>query len=679
MQRRLLIFFSLIATFVFVLHQADQSIEVFSKKVRFNLAFIDALERQAYDYRINLSARTERHEQVVVIDIDEKSLLAEGHWPWRRSKIADLVNKLFDDYGMETLGFDVVFPESEESFSKEQVERALANPEEAMIDLESFSGDAELAAALEGRSVVMGIVFEPRDDDVDLATSVGVLPEPLFTDDPEEAKYLIGETNALVARRYTANLPILQNAATTAGFFSILFQDPDGIIRRVGLLNEYKGKLYGSLSLKLVQAFFYDDPMPKFTENATEDYNSFEAIEMIASTVPLDEQAGVFVPYAEPGKGFEYVSATEILNGTYEGDISGTIGIVGTSAAGLVDRRATPVAPALSGVEVHANVVAAMLDDEFRVRPPWAIAGNTLMVLVVGLLLSFLFPYLSAMWSAVVFAVSSASVVWFNWFMWVEQKTILAVAPALLLIAFLYITTTVVGFFMESAARRVTQKMFGLYVPPEVVAEMHDTEDIFSQKPEKRVMTVLFTDIRNFTTHSESMTPEDLAEWLNDFLTPMTTIIHNHRGAIDKYMGDAIMAFWGAPLADENHAEHALDAAKEMIDYLDTLNAHYRDKGWPEISIGIGLNSGEMSVGNMGSEFRMAYTVVGDAVNLGSRLEGLTKQYGVPIIVSEFTQSMISNYTFERLDHVKVKGKTEGVTIFGVGDKDSGAVTATTA
>ncbi|GAA6137287.1 adenylate/guanylate cyclase domain-containing protein [Arenicella sp. 4NH20-0111] len=673
MQRGLLILFGLLSTMLLVFDQIDQEFDVFGSKFSLDLGFVDALERKAYDLRINLSAREASHNTVIIIDIDEESLLAEGQWPWRRAKVADLVDKLFDDYEIETLGFDAVFAEPENSFSRDQIVRALESDTLTLEDMEAESGDAKFAKALEDRSIVMGIVFEPGAEDNDQPESIGQLPPPMFSDDDVENENLLQETGALTAARYTANLPMFQEAAGEAGFFSILLQDPDGIIRRVGLLNKYEGRLYASLSLKLVQAYFLDEPQPVFADKnyTTDDYNSFEAIEflMLEEPLRLDENAGVFVPYAKPGEGFEYVSATEILRGTYQGDIKGAIAILGTSAAGLVDRRSTPVAPALSGVEVHANVVAGILDGEFRVRPAWAIAANVVGIIILGIVLSVLFPYLSAFWSASVFAISSAAAIWLNWYMWTDKNLILAIAPALFLISFLYVMTTVVGFFMESAARRVTQKMFGMYVPPEVVAEMHDTEDIFSQKPERKLMTVLFTDIRNFTTHSESMSPEDLAEWLNDFLTPMTTIIHKHKGAIDKYMGDAIMAFWGAPLDDDDHAEHAVDAAKEMIDYLDTLNAHYRRKGWPEIAIGIGLNTGDMSVGNMGSEFRMAYTVVGDAVNLGSRLEGLTKQYGVPIIVSEYTMNAVSNYEFERLDHVKVKGKTEGVTIFSIGEK----------
>jgi len=254
--------------------------------------------------------------------------------------------------------------------------------------------------------------------------------------------------------------------------------------------------------------------------------------------------------------------------------------------------------------------------------------------------------------------------IWLNWFFWLEKNYIVAIAPVLFLVFTLFVLNTVVGFFTESKARRTTQKMFGLYVPPEVVSQVSNDTDIYSLKSEKREMTVLFADIRDFTTISESMSPEDLSAWLNRFLTPMTKIIHKHGGAIDKYMGDAVMAFWGAPLEDDNHAQNCLRAAFEMINYLEQHNAQLREEKKPEIRIGIGVNSGHMSVGNMGSEFRMAYTVVGDAVNLGSRLEGLTKEYQVPIVVSEFTKQLAPEFDYNELDKVKVKGKNQAVTIF---------------
>jgi len=238
------------------------------------------------------------------------------------------------------------------------------------------------------------------------------------------------------------------------------------------------------------------------------------------------------------------------------------------------------------------------------------------------------------------------------------------VAASFVLIAGLYVINATYGFFVESRSKQQLGKRFGQYVPPELVEEMSKNPSRYSLEAEKREMTVLFTDVRGFTTISESLNPKDLSDLMNTFLTEMTTIVHKHRGTIDKYMGDAMMAFWGAPVADENHALHAVEASLEMISALVTVNKIFQQRDWPIINIGIGLNTGEMNVGNMGSEFRMAYTAMGDAVNLGSRLEGLTKQYGAPIIVSETTVQAVKDYAYREIDRVRVKGKTEPVTIY---------------
>jgi len=220
------------------------------------------------------------------------------------------------------------------------------------------------------------------------------------------------------------------------------------------------------------------------------------------------------------------------------------------------------------------------------------------------------------------------------------------------------------GYFVESRGKRQLAGLFGHYVPPELVDEMSEHPESYSLEGESREMTVLFTDVRGFTTISEGLEPKELTQLMNGFLTPMTEIIHNHRGTIDKYMGDAIMCFWGAPLHDPEHARHALEAGMTMIEKLHQLEDEFKARGWPEIKIGVGLNTGLMSVGNMGSEFRMAYTVLGDAVNLGSRLEGLTKGYGVEVIVNETTREQVPEYAYRELDRVRVKGKDKPVTIY---------------
>ena len=635
----------------------------------FDLKFIDALERQAYDWRVRLTAKGERDARVVIIDIDERSMKIEGQWPWPRERFALMVDQLFDTYQIDTLGFDITFPEPEDSYTDRRISLLAdeqLNSKQLLQHLRDESGDTILARAFENRSVVMGCVFQTIEAGRTIIPSVGVLATPAFSDTEFDSQKIYLETNAPLTQRYTSNIAELANSAATTGFFSIADQvgDPDGVIRRVELLTKYQGKIYASLALQLVQTYFMSQASPLMVDDPDDGYYGLEGLRLIHADIQLDAQAAVYVPYSQPRTTYDYIPAADIISGEYKGDISGAIAIVGTSAAGLVDLRSTPVAASLPGVEVHTNVVSAMLDGNFRIKPDWVTAADLLSVLLAGLLLTFLLPRLSAVKSTLLFFATAGIVVWVNWYFWTAKLMILSIAPLLLLISLLYLLNMVAGFFSETQARRVTQKMFGLYVPPEVVGQMSASTDIFSLKSERKELTVLFCDIRGFTTISESMEPEELSDWLNNFLTPMTTIIHDHGGAIDKYMGDAIMAFWGAPLADPEHASHAIEASLEMIAYLDKLNADSKQKNWPEIKIGIGLNTGIMSVGNMGSEFRMAYTVLGDAVNIGSRLEGLSKYYGVDIVVGELTSQLAGEFIYQELDKVRVKGKHEGVTIY---------------
>ncbi len=639
---------------------------------RWRIGFIDALERQAYDFRVRFSASDNLNDTVVIIDIDDRSLQKHGQWPWSRAVFAQLNDQLFENYLIEGLGYDITFPEPEQRYSDDAVAALLPasnSAEDLLSRLREKSGDEVFARSMEGRNVILGCVFETLREEHAINVNAGVLPQPVFLNSPVDYDTLLQETNAPLMGRYVANIPTLTESAAGVGFFNIADQvgDADGIVRRVELLNKYDGRLYASLTLQLVQQFFLDEVQPHLTEQSDDGNSGLEGLDLLLGRVPVDQQAAVYVPYGQPRKSFQYIPATDILTGEYQGDLTGALALVGTSAPGLVDLRNTPFEGTMPGVEVHANVLAAMTEENgFRVKPGWVATSDLLIVSVLGVLLSFLFPRLSALAATLVFLVTSSVLIGVNWHYWTKLNVILTIAPALLVVGSLYFLNMIVGFFAETKARRSTQKMFGMYVPPEVVSEISETKDIFSMRPEKKNMTVLFTDIRNFTTISEGMPPDELSDWMNEFLTPMTQIIHKHGGAIDKYMGDCIMAFWGAPIDDAEHAAHGITAALDILQELDVLNARFQRKRWPEIRIGIGLNTGLMSVGNMGSEFRMAYTVLGDAVNLGARLESITKEYGVDLIVSEFTRAAAPEFHYTELDTVKVKGKNEAVTIYGV-------------
>jgi adenylate cyclase len=407
--------------------------------------------------------------------------------------------------------------------------------------------------------------------------------------------------------------------------------------------------------------------VPGFPEEKffARNYPGLEWIDIGSVRVPVDAQVTALVPYRGRQGSFKYVSATDVLHGMVpSNELRNKIVLVGTTTPGLFDLRATPVASVYPGVEIHANLITGMLDGNIKQKPPYVLGAEVVLLLFSGLAMALVLPLVNPLRATMLTVVVLAAVFASNVLVWTEGNLVLPLASGLLMIAMLFALNMSYGFFVESRAKRQITGLFGQYVPPELVDEMSRDPESFSMEGESRELSVLFTDVRGFTTISEGLDPKQLSRLMNEFLTPLTRVIYKHRGTIDKYMGDCIMAFWGAPLGDPQHARSAVLAGLEMHKVLDPLQPHFKEMGWPPIHIGVGVNSGRMSVGNMGSEIRLAYTVMGDAVNLASRLEGLTKEYGVDMIVGEGTRVEVSDVIFRELDRVKVKGKDEPVTIF---------------
>ena len=378
----------------------------------------------------------------------------------------------------------------------------------------------------------------------------------------------------------------------------------------------------------------------------------------------MDEELTAFIPYRGPYKSFDYVSASDILNQTVPKDkLQGKIILVGTTAPGLLDLRATPVGKVYPGVEIHANMIAGILDGTIKHAPSWTRTANFTLVLLLGALLALALPWMSPLWGSILSLLAIIGVVGLNFFSY-EKGIVLPLASVLGAALSIYLFNIGYGYFIESRSKRLITGLFGQYIPPELVDEMAKNPDNFSMEGQNKELTVLFSDVRGFTTISESLDAKTLSEFINAFLTPFTKVIYNNRGTIDKYMGDCIMAFWGAPIDDADHARHGVISAFQMLKAMEELNLEFAKRNWPAIKVGIGLNTGKMSVGNMGSEIRLAYTIMGDAVNLGSRLEGITKEYGVAIIIGPDTRTALPDLIARELDRVRVKGKDIPVTIY---------------
>ncbi|MGH6629479.1 MAG: CHASE2 domain-containing protein, partial [Burkholderiales bacterium] len=427
----------------------------------------------------------------------------------------------------------------------------------------------------------------------------------------------------------------------------------------VPMLAEHDGAYYESLSLALVRLALGSPPVvPGFGDDNDSfsgmAYQSLEMLNVGKIRVPVDDLVTSLVPYRGGTGSFAYLSATDVLHGKAQPEeLRNKIVLVGTTAPGLFDLRATPVDRVYPGVEIHANLIAGMLDGTIKQRPSYVLGAEVLLLLISGIVMALLLPLVNPSRATLITVLVLAAVFGTNVLVWIQGNLVLPLASGLLMIALLFALNMSYGFFVESRAKRQITGLFGQYVPPALVDEMSQHPEAFSMEGDSREMSVLLTDVCGFTTISEGLDPKDLSKLMNDFLTPLTRVIYQRRGTIDKYMGDCIMAFWGAPVQDPAHARSAVLAGLEMHKVLSELVPDFRARGWPEINIGVGVNTGRMSVGNMGSEVRVAYTVMGDAVNLASRLEGLTRHYGVGMIVGESTRAQVKDVVFRELDRVK--------------------------
>ena len=457
---------------------------------------------------------------------------------------------------------------------------------------------------------------------------------------------------------------------------SIPIVDGDGVVRSVPLVVEYKGQYYESLSLAMFRMLVgLPSVAPGFPRDRflSRSYQGLESIQLRRGdgvlSIPVDDRVATLVPFRGPGGvtggSFRYVSAADVLaRRIAPGSLKDKIVLVGTTAPGLLDLRVTPVGQTYPGVETHANVISGLLDGNTFVKPDYAIGYDVVILLLAGLALAFTLPLLSATRAVLVSAGVVAAVVGLNFWLYSGHGLVLPLAAALVMALTAFALNMSYGYFVESRSKRELANLFGTYVPPELVDEMVKDPDSYSMKASNKELTVMFCDMRGFTKMSEKMEPTQLQELLNSVFSRLTDIIRANRGTIDKYMGDCVMAFWGAPVDTPNHAHLAVKTAMEMANAVRKINEEHRAQGIPEIGIGIGLNTGTMCVGDMGSDIRRGYTVIGDAVNLGSRLEGLSKVYGVDIVVSETTRKLAPEFAWQELDRVRVKGKEQAVAIF---------------
>ncbi|MFN3533926.1 MAG: CHASE2 domain-containing protein [Desulfatiglandales bacterium] len=642
--------------------------------------FLELVELKAYDLRVRARGVREPTGHVVLAVIDEKSLKELGKWPWPRTQIARLIRYLSEE-GAAAIGFDIGFLEPDEHSGLNlinevqwELKRLQLADERLTGFLETKKGamdnDLHLAKEIQNSQspVILGFFFHMSGETLQYTPSVeemeghlrsvqnGTYPIVLFGgQEPKRDPFL---------RAYMPqpNIPELTRVVDGQGYFNMI-ADKDGLVRWMPLAIKCGDGIYMPLSLQTLRHALGGPPVRLLVEEY-----GVKGVVLDKLFIPTNENGQLLINYLGPERTFRHYSISDILKGKIEkGEFKEKIVLVGATAIGIYDMRNTPFSPVYPGLEIHATLVDNIITGQFLSRPKWGMLLDFGVIVILSALIGVFVPRVGAIKALIFSSMAILTSLAFNcWLFWQKGFWVNITYPMLDGIS-VYIVLTVYKYITEEREKKKIRSAFSYYVAPAVVNEMLKNPEKLRLGGDKKELTVLFSDIRGFTSISEKMDPEDLVRLLNEYLTAMTNIVFKHGGTLDKYMGDAVMAIYGAPLEQEDHALRACETALEMLEELERLNEKWKRQGRQRLSIGIGINTGDMMVGNMGSEQRFDYTVMGDAVNLGSRLEGANKTYMTNILISETTYEKVKDqFICLEVDSVRVKGKALPVKIFTI-------------
>ena len=644
-----------------------------------DVPFVDQLRLSVFDTYQRISPRTYEDVGVRIVDIDERSLEELGQWPWPRTRLAGLLYRL-RSAGAQVVGFDIVFAEPDRTSPARVVNDWPSGPKTDKIKALADNlpdHDALFAQFIRGTGqVVTAIQLTTKKID-ELPRQIGN-----FSVAGEAGRTLSDFIPVLPGA--AKNLDAIEDAASGNALVNVS-PEQDGIVRRVPLLAAIDHELpaigmpvYPTLSMEMLRVL-QNAPRTMNVRmsgaSGSERWTQSQGIEAIrvgAVTIPTDHAGHMWVHFTGHQTD-RYISAADVMNDALpSGSLQNKVVLIGTSAAGLLDLRSTPLDRVLPGVEVHAEMLEQMILEHFLTRPYWAAEAETIALLILGLFFVLAVPRLGAIWPAVIGSSLALGAITFSW--WAYSSQLLLIDPAYPLISLLavYLATSLIGFMRTEGERRQVRSAFANYLSPALVEQLARHPDRLKLGGETRDMTLMFCDVRGFTAISEGFksNPQGLTRLINRLLTPLTDCILRREGTIDKYMGDCIMAFWNAPLDVKNHAHQACESALAMRRALDELNTERQTEATNEnipfmpLNVGIGINCGDCLVGNMGSDQRFDYSVLGDAVNLASRLEGQSKNYGVDIVLGEAIAKRVEDdFAILELDLIAVKGKSEAVHI----------------
>ncbi len=632
-----------------------------------NFDYIGLLELKAYDFKVTARGERPVSDQVVIVAIDEKSLKKEGRWPWPRSRLARLIDSLTQSE-VSAIGVDILFPEKDIYIPLAEVKEEISRgrfqnlDSRAMIRLLDEVGDSDSrfteALAKSSRTVLGYFVFSSREQ------TQGIFPEisQRELDILDFSQYSMvqmadaNEVSAPMRSIYAVglSLPELMNAANSNGYLSFV-PEQDGVVRRLPMIQAHKEYIFPPFSLQVLKQGTRMQTTVRLSKNRVEE------ILLGNIMIPVTERGDFLINYYGPTGTFKYISATDVISGNVpKEDLKGKIVLIGATATATHDLHTTSYGPLNPGVEIHATVIENIINGDYLQRPAWIPMLDISITIAVGLLLGLIGLYFKAIATALLLLVGIGGYMTTDYLLFSRYGlSVNSIYPVFIQI-FVYFSITLYSYIFEEKEKRFIKEAFSQYLAPAVVDRLVDDPKLLKLGGERKVLTAFFSDVADFSTIAE-----ELVDLLNDYLTDMTEIILKYEGTVDKYEGDAIIAFFGAPITLEDHASRTCLAAIDMQKRLAELREVWKKEDLPELFMRIGINTGQMVVGNMGSTNRMDYTMMGDSVNLAARLEGANKQYQTYTMLSEFTYELAKNDIEAReLDSVRVVGKKEPIRIY---------------
>lgn len=621
-----------------------------------------SLDNRVRDFYFKARGTTTASQDIVIVDIDEKSIKELGQWPWERDKVAQILENL-SQAGAGIIGLDIVFSEADKTNPKRLAKKW------GMDELSVPDYDLMLSQTIASTPTVAGYIF---DFDVNNSNEAPQVPAIFVEKSKQEINFIPKAVGVL------ANLQIIQEASYSSGYLNNI-PDEAGIIRSVPLMIRYQEQLYPSLAFEM-----YRIAVESKKVTTTYSEAGVEGIQVGDSNIDTDRFGRLHLNFRGPFKSYDYISAVDIFNNSFDAKrVEGKFVLIGTSAYGLMDLRSTPLDSVIAGVEIHANMIDNLLNQDMLRRPVWAEIADLTAIIVVAFIVIFVYSRLSLLLFTLAMISSFFALMYLNYYLLFSELFILNALFPLFSIFLSLVGALAVNYFFESRLKEIIKGKFASKVSDSVMEDILNHADSNAFEGQEKEITIFFSDVRGFTNISETIgDAKTLIRFMNDIMEPMTEIIIEEKGTIDKYIGDAIMAYWNAPLDVDNHADRALRTSLKQLHYLKRLNEELRanpdyasvavmaDKAHiPILDIGIGLNTGLVIVGEMGSKKRSDYTVIGDTINIGSRLESLCKYYNSRLNISNYTKSQLKGkYIFRFLDLVTLKGKSEPVEVWQVHD-----------